>query len=191
MLLTTSSITNLDISESTNSTVEHHSIFHVLKVFHLLPNLRELDCSHLGVSPKGNTLSIGNRCHELRRVTATCCRNIMCLNGSGFERAPSHSELYVILYPWDMISFESTNNEEAEMFLFMDFRGLESLSIKGATWEQCTSCHDVKHKPNAIPQAALMKMVRNHRSLRWLRSDLSEENLAILKSERPDITFVP
>jgi hypothetical protein len=36
----------------------------------------------------------------------------------------------------------------------------------------------------------LIKMVRLHPTLRWLRSDLSEENVAMLKQERPEITFV-
>lgn len=41
-----------------------------------------------------------------------------------------------------------------------------------------------------IPQGMLMKMVRNLSRLRWLRSDLSPENIAILHQERPEVTFV-
>jgi len=44
--------------------------------------------------------------------------------------------------------------------------------------------------PERIPQDMLMKMVRHHPTLRWLRSDLTPENVAILQQERPDITFV-
>jgi len=37
----------------------------------------------------------------------------------------------------------------------------------------------------------LMEMVvGKHSSLLWLRSDLMEENIARMKQERPDITFV-
>ena len=35
-----------------------------------------------------------------------------------------------------------------------------------------------------------MKMVRLHPTLKWLRSDLTAENVAILQQERPDVTFV-
>jgi hypothetical protein len=34
----------------------------------------------------------------------------------------------------------------------------------------------------------IMKMVRRHPALKWLRSDLAE-NVSILQQERPDITF--
>lgn len=41
-----------------------------------------------------------------------------------------------------------------------------------------------------VSQAVLMNIVRHHRSLRWLRSDLTSENVAILQQERPLVTFV-
>ena len=43
---------------------------------------------------------------------------------------------------------------------------------------------------HVVSQAMLIKMVRNHPTLRWLRSDLTEENITMLQRERPDITFV-
>ena len=42
-----------------------------------------------------------------------------------------------------------------------------------------------------IPQNALIKFVRNApSSLRWFRSDLSQENIAMLKKERLGIAFL-
>ena len=35
----------------------------------------------------------------------------------------------------------------------------------------------------------LVKFVRNTPSLRWFRSDLSPESVAILQAERPEVTF--
>jgi len=42
----------------------------------------------------------------------------------------------------------------------------------------------------SISQKAIMKFVRHHQSLRWLRSDLSDENSSMLKQERPEVMFV-
>jgi hypothetical protein len=36
----------------------------------------------------------------------------------------------------------------------------------------------------------LIRFVRNAPNLRWFRSDLTPENVAMLKAERPDVTFV-
>ena len=41
-----------------------------------------------------------------------------------------------------------------------------------------------------LPQEVIVKMVRNRPQLRWLRSDLTPENVAMLQQERPEITFV-
>jgi hypothetical protein len=40
-----------------------------------------------------------------------------------------------------------------------------------------------------LPQYGLLKFVRNTPTLRWFRSDLSPENVAILQAERPEVTF--
>lgn len=42
-----------------------------------------------------------------------------------------------------------------------------------------------------VSQEVTMKMVRLCPTLRWLKSDLTPENVAILQQERPDVTFVP
>jgi hypothetical protein len=41
-----------------------------------------------------------------------------------------------------------------------------------------------------ITQGMLMKMVQLSPTLRWLRSNLTNENVEILRRERPDVTFV-
>jgi hypothetical protein len=41
-----------------------------------------------------------------------------------------------------------------------------------------------------IPQRGLIKFVRRATHLRWFRSDLSPENVAMLQRERPHVTFV-
>jgi hypothetical protein len=41
-----------------------------------------------------------------------------------------------------------------------------------------------------IPLNALIKFVRNVPSLQWFRSDLTQENIDLLRLERPDIEFL-
>ena len=64
------------------------------------------------------------------------------------------------------------------------------LSIKNATW--CEWEDRRSDFPRAFPvtQEMLIKMVRHHPTLRWLRSDLTEENIAMLQHECPEVTFV-
>lgn len=62
---------------------------------------------------------------------------------------------------------------------------LERLSIKNTTWSTYLGTEQWP-----VPQEMIMKMVRRNRNLRWLRSHLTEENIAILQQERPDVTFV-
>jgi len=81
--------------------------------------------------------------------------------------------------------FASEETIPAEnQYLWMSCRRLERLSFKHATWK----CSDMT-APEPVTQQMLMKMVRHHSNLRWLRSDLTAENVSMLKQERPEITF--
>lgn len=88
-------------------------------------------------------------------------------------------------------SFSNMNHPE-QNYVLQFCKSLERLSIKRATWGLMQSDDQDDDVPHAEPlsQEMLMKMVRNLPNLRWLRSDLSPENIAILQQERPEITFV-
>lgn len=74
--------------------------------------------------------------------------------------------------------------DENSSFLLMKRRRLEYLSIKDVTIETETG-------EAVLPsQEVMIDMVRRHPTLRWLRSDLTADNVEMLKQERPDITFV-
>lgn len=64
---------------------------------------------------------------------------------------------------------------------------LEHLSIKDLT---LAVSEEVEGVGEPLPQELLINMVRRHPTLRWLRSDLMAENVAMLKQERPEIAFV-
>jgi len=80
--------------------------------------------------------------------------------------------------PWPELTDEN-------FFMFMRCRSLERVSVKNASFD---SSPDVDSSP--VTQEMLIKFVRRTPSLRWLRSDLTEENTVMLQQERPEITFV-
>ena len=63
---------------------------------------------------------------------------------------------------------------------------LERVSIKGVTVKGQEV--DSEHQP--LSQQVIIQFVRDSPSLRWLRSDLTEQNVAMLQQERPEISFV-
>jgi hypothetical protein len=60
---------------------------------------------------------------------------------------------------------------------------LERVSVKDLTyaWSGRRYMH--------VPQGALVKFVRRTPTLKWFKSDLTPENVALLRAERPDVTF--
>lgn len=84
----------------------------------------------------------------------------------------------------DALSSDEDQNHRRFYMLRNGFK-LERLSMKGCTWVD-----PFEEEKHAISQEMIMKMVRRLDRLRWLRSDLTNENLALLQQERPEITFV-
>jgi len=152
----------------------------------VLPYIRELDTNYLELD-KINELGT---CPNLTRVTWNGCKG---LNICGYDlggAASSLQELYVDDYHVeygglrrDFSSFYTS--ETTRGYLWVNCTRLERLSMKNATWQ----CRDMA-EPEPLYQEMLINMVRCHPTLRWLRSDLTEENVAMLKEERPEITFV-
>jgi hypothetical protein len=62
---------------------------------------------------------------------------------------------------------------------------LERLSMKNVTWH----FGGIGDKEAPLSQEAIIMKVRPTPSLRWLRSDLTEEYVAMLQKERPETTF--
>mmetsp|Transcript_10757 Transcript_10757/g.19491 ORF Transcript_10757/g.19491 Transcript_10757/m.19491 type:complete len:97 (+) Transcript_10757:447-737(+) len=73
-----------------------------------------------------------------------------------------------------------------EYYLMMHCMRLKGLIVKNATlYPEGNTIHTFP-----VSQEMLIKMVRNHQTLQWFRSDLSAANVAMLQQERPEITFV-
>jgi hypothetical protein len=66
---------------------------------------------------------------------------------------------------------------------------LERVSIRNAYWYMDNVGHVADHF--IVPQNVLIKFVRNAPpSLCWFRSDLTPENMNMLRLERPDIELL-
>ena len=66
-----------------------------------------------------------------------------------------------------------------DTFIFHCSKALERVSIRNLIWGSMY-CR----------QKILIKFVRNVPTLRWFRSNLTEENMNMLRLERPDIEFL-
>ena len=175
----------------------------------ILPNLQFLDLSNARYQSGYATINefLWN-CRRLEKITW----NNMDLSSYTFlsnayngNLASNLTELYMDdatffvftseLRDGRLSDFE--NKEPAGIFLFhrctRNSKVLERLSIKNAKYGGDLNIQ--RDVPTgvpvlAIPQAALVKYVRNApTSLRWFRSDLSPENITMLQLERPDIEF--
>jgi hypothetical protein len=77
-------------------------------------------------------------------------------------------------------------------FLFGRCRALVKLSIHKAIhiWEDTDEYGWPEFIDEPISQKMIIKMVRDMPLLRWLCSDLTDKNVATLREERPDLTYV-
>jgi hypothetical protein len=70
--------------------------------------------------------------------------------------------------------------------LLQEYPNLERVILKHADYLEVFN-HRSRWKE--LPQEALIKFVRHTSKLRWFCSDLTQENIAILKEERPEVEF--
>ena len=73
---------------------------------------------------------------------------------------------------------------DANCYMFKTCTSLKRLSIKNVSLAACNDSGE------PLPQEWLIDTVRRHSTLRWLRSDLTAENTAMVQQERPEIAFV-
>ena len=160
----------------------------------LLPNLREVNLSNNGFYPSC-LKRISKKCPNLERIT---WHNIdkLDINGREMKHAANMKEMYMDNFAFFGGSagrralFSDLEDEKySNFFLFYKCSNkLENVSIRNATFSDYES--DGEKTTVVVPQNALIKFVRNVPSLKWFRSNLSHENMAMLRSERPGIEFL-
>lgn len=143
--------------------------------------------------------AIAMLCGKFTHLTRIkCSRGIFDATGTAIADAANLTEVhmngcrFVAISRNHMDEVESFSNEPQfvhteNKFLLNKCQRLQRLNIKGATWS-ADFWDDTQTVP--IPQGILVKLVRHHASLQWVNSDLTEDSVAMLKAERPDVTFV-
>ena len=145
-------------------------------------------------SPMHVLSNVSHHCPDLEKVTWNNIRDdqFVKLNGWSMRTAKKLKVIMMDDSQFDRTDYHAEDEWEEEEMLLLDLdnhrnkflfyhcsTALERVSIRNANWE------DV-----GIPQNALIKFVRNVPTLRWFRSNLTEENMNMLRLERPDIEFL-
>jgi len=152
----------------------------------ILPKLTEMDFSNaLGYS--NGIFTELFQCPLLNKVISNNNNDGVHLNGSGLKSTKNLKEIHMnntIFHctPYTTKYKFSRLKTHPEVFIFHECcKYLERVSVRNMKFPCCTVNKDEVF--NFI-QNALIKFVRNAPSLRWLRSDLSIENIAMLQEER-------
>jgi hypothetical protein len=187
------SVTSLDVSQRTGESRLYGGAIAFSAVTLMFPNLQEVDLSFVNAATSV-IRDITNHNPNLRCIkyngadgvyfgpaflTPQHIGNLFELQlddssivGSGYHRLDYRATLYSDL-------------SETETYLFMQCHSLERVTMKNASWK--LTYHS---KAIPVPQDILIKLVRHHPTLRWFRSDLTDESIAMLKQERPEVTLV-
>ena len=160
----------------------------------ILPSLRELDISKSGVV---DIFGISNYCPLLEKVTADNLVDIcFTLDGSDMRFCNNVKEIYM-----DHSSFNhrgnilkdkiSDSNNHHDIFMFhYCCKALERVSIRNMKFRIFWG-DDNDDDDEDFTQNLLIKFVRNAPpTLHWFRSDLTPDNITMLRMERPGIELL-
>ena len=145
----------------------------------ILPNLREINLSNI-CTRRDVLYNVSNQCPHLEKVTWNNIRdytNDACVGLSGWDMRTAKNLKEIIMNNSEF-QFDLDITRKDRLF-YCCSNALERVSISNARWLN-----------NPLPQSVLINFVRNVPTLRWFRSDLTEENKNMLRLERPDIEFL-
>jgi hypothetical protein len=152
----------------------------------LVPNLREINMSYVPLSLLGVAwIAENNPKLEVIRWNRSLVWPVNNETCNHLEACRNLKEIY--LDHARMIFCSYSDSEESQDLLWTSLakhnKRLERISIRGTQW------YGRGQKITPFSQDSLMKFVRCTPSLRWFRSDLLPENVAILNKECPNVMF--
>ena len=173
-----------------------------LRLSRLFPNLREMNLSNQ-ILPETFLRIMSETCVDLEFITwnnltdastvhidGTELRHAnnlteICMDNAEFQ-ATSRNDFFSHQYSHQLSDMENTAH--AGIFLFHQCSNkLERVSIRNATYVLQTR----PKRTLPIPQQSLIKFIRNAPStLQSFRSNLTPENMTMLRSERPEIELL-
>jgi hypothetical protein len=180
-------VTSLDLSLPDDGLDLEVDSRYVRKLIQMCPNVADIDLSHVKVSHGVHV--VWNACLNSTRVSWKGCRGLLVCGMSsrhaGMEVNLSDAVFRSGNLQRTAMTVYGTDDHDESTYLLRYCPELRRLDIKNASWR----CNGMNGRED-LPQDIIIKMVRHHPNLVWLRSDLTSENVAMLKRERPEITFV-
>ena len=186
-------ITSLYLSSSSSRDKTDGCLLRTLP--NILPKLYEVDFSNIVL---GHMVldRFSNECPLLEKVTSNNHRNHYRVNGFGMHASKNLKEINMnnsrfIVYASDRRISDLNNHHEIFMF-HRCCKALERVSIRNMNWSVNYGDHHTDLDQRLIfKQNVLIKFVRNAPpSLHWFRSDLTPDNMTMLRMERPGIELL-
>lgn len=187
-------ITSICLMSSSTSGQHHGDISEGTcnALFACFPNLREVEFHSTELLTSSAMCEIFWHCPFLSRMTLNASDIVLagfgksscgkeCISISLTDLCVDHCILHGGKYGENYWSSETHVGND---WMWKNCLLLERISMKNTLWRPRNSV------ARPLPQQMIMKFVRHASQLRWLRSDLTAENIAILKQERPEVTFV-
>ena len=203
-------VVSLDISNPTTPYLPDDWDYFICFLFSkILPNLRDVNFSNTGF-PSASFRYFCTKCPNLEKITwhnstLTTRYNLKAerkskinIDGRDMMNATNLKYIYMdgsVFEVGDVKRdklLDLENDAHSDIFLFHKFSSklLERVSIRNAKWYVSYAWGNY-YNTTVIPQNVLIKFVRKApTSLRWFRSHLTEENMMMLRSERPGIELV-
>ena len=181
----------LDLSSLRFTKTVFTNCFFLATLRAMLPNLREIDLSSSNIQSH-QLEEFAEECSRLEKITYNHSSGDSHLSMDGKHMNPAKnlkeiymddSSLFAPIYSVSTIAVFSDleNNKYSNIFLFHKCsKGLERVSIKNLTRR---TGYGLEQK-STVPQNVLIKFVRNTPTLKWLRSDLTQDNIEMLQSEQ-------
>ena len=187
-------VVSLDMSSPiTTSTIDYLPRYLTIALAIILPNLRKINLSNATMNGPFTLDCFLKNCFYLETITWNNIeyQSEVSLSGYQLRNGKTLKEIYmdnsVFFTGYSDKLSDLENDQYSDCFLFHHCSStvLERVSIKNAKHREYI------YTATILPQNALIKFVRKSPpSLRWFRSDLSSENMTMLRSERPEIELV-
>ena len=188
---------SLPVSVTTHGSADEKALS--IALASVLPNLQDIDLSGTKQYHSGDLQTFTDQCPHLDKITKNNIgrsEKVVWIGGESMISAENLKEIYMDNTTfhdggdgWRAHASYLEDDRYVPIFLFYECSSkLERISIRNAAWSNAFNPCD---KTVVVPQNALMKFIRNApSSLKWFRSNLSHENMDMLRSERPGIEFL-
>jgi hypothetical protein len=181
-------VKSLEVSSDKAANQQMVSYSTVYDLFSILPGVLDINLKLGAFNTKQcfSFCSTFNRCPKYKRMkwNAPICLHLH--GGLGSSNLSEVSLNRCVFVAESRARLAEYAVPEDDVYMMKNCTRLRRLSIKDVRLK-VGMCSGQQYY---MCQTIIIKMVRNHPTLRWLRSDLTAENVAMLQRERPDITFV-